>query len=170
MRHLMTVVLLGAALAAFSGCGGEKKDKASEERQAAQRTEQQEQNRAQQSGMPNLDDLVLQQSPDGYRYYVMEQGEGAPVELGQTAVVHYTGWFTDGKKFDSSRDRGQPFEFSVGQGQVIRGWDLGVADMQVGERRLLVLPPELAYGERGYPGAIPPNSTLVFDVEVLDVK
>jgi len=85
--------------------------------------------------------------------------------------VHYTGWLTDGTKFDSSVDRGQPFQFSIGQGQVIRGWDEGVMTMKVGGKRKLTIPPNLAYGDAGAPGGrIPPGSTLVFDVELIDVK
>lgn len=97
-------------------------------------------------------------------------GTGASPRVGQTVVVHYTGWLTDGKKFDSSVDRGQPFKFPLGQGRVIKGWDEGVASMQVGGKRKLTIPPQLAYGDRGFPGAIPPGSTLVFEVELLALE
>ncbi|HVX98268.1 MAG TPA: FKBP-type peptidyl-prolyl cis-trans isomerase [Pseudorhodoplanes sp.] len=102
-------------------------------------------------------------------------GSGAQPKTGQVAVVHYTGWLYDngakGKKFDSSVDRGQPFEFPVGQGRVIKGWDEGVASMKVGGRRTLIIPANLAYGDRSVGnGLIPPNSTLIFDVELLGVK
>ena len=96
-------------------------------------------------------------------------GNGAVAAAGQKVKVHYTGWLTDGKKFDSSVDRGDPFAFVLGKGQVIQGWDQGVVGMKVGGKRRLTIPPELAYGSKGFPGAIPPNSTLVFEVELLGV-
>src|SRR5713101_4791483 len=104
-------------------------------------------------------------------------GTGAPATSGKEVTVHYTGWLYDGKtpghhgkKFDSSRDRGEPFSFRLGAGMVIRGWDQGVAGMKVGGSRTLIIPSELAYGRRGAGAAIPPDSTLVFDVELLGVK
>jgi FKBP-type peptidyl-prolyl cis-trans isomerase len=98
-------------------------------------------------------------------------GSGNSPKQGQTVIVHYTGWLTDGKKFDSSVDRGQPFEFQIGVGQVIQGWDQGVLSMNVGGKRKLTIPPELAYGDRDVgSGLIPANSTLVFEVELLDLK
>lgn len=113
----------------------------------------------------------------GLTMRVLRAGDGATAEPGQVAVVHYTGWLYDtgepdnrGTKFDSSVDRGQPFEFPLGQGAVIQGWDRGVAGMQVGEVRELTIAPELAYGERGAGGVIPPGATLVFEVELLDVR
>lgn len=98
-----------------------------------------------------------------------QTGSGPEIQDGQTAVVHYTGTFADGSVFDSSKTRGMPFEFTVGAGQVISGWDIGVKGMQVGEVRKLVLPPQYAYGEAGV-GPIPPNSTLLFEVELLEIK
>ena len=96
-------------------------------------------------------------------------GTGAVAKAGQRVSVHYTGWLTDGKKFDSSLDRKQPFQFVLGRGQVIAGWDKGVEGMAVGGKRKLTVPPEMGYGAKGFPGAIPPNATLVFDVELLAV-
>lgn len=113
-------------------------------------------------------DLTTTES--GLQYYDLEQGTGPSPGQGQTAVVHYTGWLQDGTKFDSSLDRGQPFEFPVGAGQVIPGWDEGVASMQVGGKRQLVIPSELGYGEQGAGGVIPPNATLIFEVELLAVR
>ena len=106
----------------------------------------------------------------GLQYVDVKPGTGASPASGQTAVVHYTGWLADGKKFDSSKDRGKPFSFRVGQGQVIKGWDEGVATMKVGGTRKLTIPPNLAYGAAGAGGVIPPNATLTFEVELLDVK
>lgn len=97
-------------------------------------------------------------------------GDGAVATSGQTVTVHYTGWLTDGTKFDSSVDRGTPFQFVLGKGQVIKGWDQGVAGMKVGAKRKLTIPGHMAYGKRGYPGLIPPDATLVFDVELLGLS
>jgi FKBP-type peptidyl-prolyl cis-trans isomerase len=97
-------------------------------------------------------------------------GNGATAQAGQSVVVHYTGWLTSGQKFDSSVDRNDPFDFRLGAGQVIPGWDQGVAGMQVGGKRKLTIPPNLAYGARGAGGVIPPNATLVFEVELLAVR
>lgn len=96
-------------------------------------------------------------------------GTGVAPKRGDTVNVHYTGWLEDGTKFDSSVDRDEPFSFVLGTGQVIQGWDQGVAKMRVGDKVRLTIPPELAYGERGYPGAIPPSATLIFEVELLSI-
>jgi FKBP-type peptidyl-prolyl cis-trans isomerase len=101
----------------------------------------------------------------------LQVGTGAEAQAGQTVSVHYVGTLqSNGQKFDSSRDRGKPFDFPLGAGRVIKGWDQGVAGMKVGGKRRLTIPPHLGYGERGFPGAIPPNSTLVFEVELLGVR
>ncbi|WP_022664317.1 peptidylprolyl isomerase [Desulfospira joergensenii] len=106
----------------------------------------------------------------GLLYVVLKPGTGAGVKKGGRASVHYTGLLENGKKFDSSRDRGTPFQFNLGKGEVIRGWDLGIAGMKKGEQRRLIIPYPLAYGESGYPGVIPPRATLIFDVELVDLQ
>ena len=106
----------------------------------------------------------------GLKYDDTVIGQGAVASAGQTVSVHYTGWLTDGKKFDSSKDRSEPFEFKLGAGQVIRGWDEGVQGMRIGGTRKLTIPAQLGYGARGAGGAIPPNATLVFEVELLGVR
>lgn len=99
----------------------------------------------------------------------IKTGNGASPKKGDAVTVHYTGWLTDGSKFDSSVDRDEPFTFVLGARQVIGGWDLGVAQMKIGDKVKLTIPPHLGYGPRGYPGAIPPNATLIFDVELLSI-
>lgn len=106
----------------------------------------------------------------GLEYIEVEPGTGAQAEAGKTVSVHYTGKFQDGKVFDSSVSRGEPISFPLGQGRVIKGWDEGIALMKVGGKAQLIIPPELGYGERGAGGVIPPNATLVFDVELVSVK
>jgi peptidylprolyl isomerase len=113
-------------------------------------------------------------TPSGLKIEDTKVGEGASPATGQTCIMHYTGWLYEngqkGRKFDSSVDRGEPFEFPIGMGRVIKGWDEGVASMKVGGKRTLIIPPELGYGARGAGGVIPPNATLVFDVELLGLR
>jgi len=116
------------------------------------------------------DRFMTTTTQSGLQYEELLEGNGASPQPGQMVSVHYTGWLTDGTKFDSSVDRGQPFEFCIGQGQVIRGWDEGVMSMKIGGKRKLTIPPELGYGARGAGGVIPPNATLIFEVELLGLN
>lgn len=110
-------------------------------------------------------------TPSGLQFEVIKAGDGESARAGATAVVHYTGWLLDGSKFDSSVDRNEPFQFTIGAGQVIKGWDEAVALMRVGDKRKLTIPPGLAYGDRGVGGGlIPPGATLVFEVELLEIR
>lgn len=119
------------------------------------------------SSSPSQESQIVITTPSGLKYVDLVEGTGATPQPGQTVVVHYTGTLENGTKFDSSRDRGQPFKFRIGVGQVIKGWDEGVGTMRVGGRRQLTIPAALGYGERGAGGVIPPNATLLFDVELL---
>jgi peptidylprolyl isomerase len=127
-----------------------------------------------QAGAPDVPTTVEEAdyvtTESGLKYHDFVVGEGPSPETGQTVTVHYTGWLEDGTKFDSSLDRGQPFTFTIGMRQVIAGWDEGVATMKVGGKRQLVIPSELGYGEQGAGAVIPPNATLIFEVELLDVQ
>jgi FKBP-type peptidyl-prolyl cis-trans isomerase len=120
------------------------------------------------TGLPDITNLTT--TDTGLQYKDVTVGNGAEAQAGKTVSVHYTGWLTDGTKFDSSVDRGQPFSFLLGAGGVIAGWDEGVAGMKAGGKRILVIPSDLGYGASGAGGVIPPNATLIFEVELLDVK
>ncbi len=113
---------------------------------------------------------TVQTMPDGLKYQDLVVGEGATAQTGQSVTVNYTGWLQNGTKFDSSLDRNQPFSFVLGRGQVIKGWDEGVAGMKVGGKRRLIIPGDLAYGPQGRPPTIPPNATLIFDIDLLQVQ
>ena len=125
-------------------------------------------------GRSGAADNKVIEMPDGLKYTDTKTGDGTTATTGKRVSVHYTGWLSDngakGKKFDSSVDRGQPFEFTLGAHQVIAGWDEGVAGMKVGGKRTLTIPPDLGYGARGAGGVIPPNAALIFDVELLQVQ
>ncbi|NTV62401.1 MAG: FKBP-type peptidyl-prolyl cis-trans isomerase [Oscillochloris sp.] len=117
-----------------------------------------------------VEDAQYTTTSSGLKYYDLVVGSGSEATVGKTAIVHYTGWLTDGTMFDSSLSRGETFLFQVGAGKVIKGWDEGVAGMQVGGRRQLLIPASLGYGSRGTNGIIPPNATLIFEVDLVDVK
>lgn len=145
----MTLVAIALAMLTLTGCGGQGEE-------------------AEQHGGAAQPERVKLES--GLEYEDLVIGTGESPKAGQTAVVHYTGWLKDGTKFDSSHDRNKPFEFQVGRRRVIKGWDLGVVTMKVGGKRKLYIPPELGYGARGFGNVIPPNSELIFEVELLDIK
>jgi peptidylprolyl isomerase len=120
---------------------------------------------------PSKKDSKIVKTDSGLQYEILKEGKGASPKAGDLVKVHYVGTFADGKKFDSSRDAGRPFEFPIGKSRVIKGWDEGVLTMKVGETRKLIIPPDLGYGAGGTPdGAIPPNATLIFEVELLGIN
>jgi FKBP-type peptidyl-prolyl cis-trans isomerase FkpA len=122
-------------------------------------------------GSPDLQGGSIMPSTDsGLQYEDLNEGTGAAAKAGDSVQVHYTGWLTNGTKFDSSKDRGKPFRFQLGAGQVIKGWDEGVAGMKVGGKRKLTIPPSLGYGARGAGGVIPPGAELIFEVELLGIQ
>jgi FKBP-type peptidyl-prolyl cis-trans isomerase len=148
-QRSISLILFFALLCVVSGCGKTETSSNS--------------GPAKVSGQPTT-------TPSGLQYWDVVVGTGAAATAGSQVSVHYTGWLPSGEKFDSSVDRGQPFSFPLGAGQVIKGWDEGVAGMKVGGKRQLRIPPELGYGARGAGGVIPPNATLIFDVELLAVS
>jgi FKBP-type peptidyl-prolyl cis-trans isomerase FkpA len=155
--HLNRVLAGLLVLAGMSGCGG-KPDRDSTATKGGF------------SQALGVDTAAMTKTPSGLRYQDLTKGDGPEATPGKSVQVHYTGWLPNGEKFDSSRDRNEPFSFTLGAGQVIAGWDEGVAGMKVGGRRKLVIPPDLAYGTAGAPPDIPPGATLVFDVELLAVR
>jgi len=169
MRTFLSIFAI-LLLILVAGCG--KTDKTPEnkaEESAQQTTEAAPAEQPMSAGITQAPgDTVT--TPSGLKYVDITVGVGPEPTTGQICEMDYTGWLTDGKKFDSSRDRGQTFQFPIGTGRVIKGWDEGVATMKVGGRRMLIIPYELAYGEQGRPPVIPPKSTLIFDVELKGVK
>ena len=153
-RQFALVLALFAVLGVASGCGSADKSSKPSATSASSPMKV--------NGQPIT-------TASGLQYWDIVVGTGATAMPGNTVKVHYSGFLTNGQKFDSSRDRGEPFSFPLGAGQVIKGWDEGVAGMKVGGQRQLRIPPDLGYGAAGAPGAIPPNATLIFDVELLEV-
>ena len=161
IRFLSTVLLTTAMTVA--GCT--KKETPAEATKPAETAPQSAASNA--AAAPNAAAPTTNESVTELKIEELKPGNGAEAKAGQQVTVHYTGWLTNGTKFDSSLDRGQPFKFQLGAGQVIQGWDKGVAGMKVGGKRKLVIPPTMGYGEHGAGGVIPPNATLVFEVELL---
>lgn len=156
--------------AAEREAAGERMDAGGESRPGDEAAETGAPESAPSSKEAEVNDPELTTTPSGLKYKDLAPGTGDEARKGKVAVVHYTGWLVDGTKFDSSLDRGQPFEFPIGGGRVIKGWDEGVARMKGGGKRRLVIPPELGYGASGAGAVIPPDATLIFEVELLQVR
>ncbi len=171
MRNgILTILALAAfTFAACSSTTQEEKPAAPSEPapQTAAPAPQEAPKEAAKAAKPSVPEPKMVTTPSGLKYQELVVGKGPMPKANSHVMVHYTGWLTNGQKFDSSVDRNQPFTFTLGRGEVIKGWDEGVATMHVGDKRKFTIPPGLAYGARGYPGAIPPNATLIFEVELL---
>lgn len=165
MRRVLLLVL-GCVVAVAALACGDGEPSPADERESTSMATQTDGNAP---GIPRLDG-EMQRLDSGLAYIDEQVGDGGSPQAGQRVSVHYTGWLTDGTKFDSSRDAGRPFQFPLGAGAVIRGWDEGVATMQVGGKRRLIIPSDLGYGARGFPPVIPAGATLIFDVELLSVQ
>jgi peptidylprolyl isomerase len=176
----LTIILSALLLIFVMGCGGGGDESSEEPASEAQKVESEVENQPVKAPPPGTiqplsadlpqfeGDTVT--TPSGLKYIDIVEGTGESPSQGQICELHYTGWLANGTKFDSSRDRGQPFQTPIGVGRVIPGWDEGVASMKVGGRRLLIIPSNLGYGSRSMGDRIPANSTLVFDVELLSIK
>ena len=162
------VVILIISMFLVFGC--EKENNQTEGSSEMSESTPQEEMMSSQSGPAMVSEADYQTTESGLKYAILKKTDGEKPQNGQTVAVHYSGWLPDGKNFDSSYKRNKPFEFVLGQRQVIRGWDEGIALLHKGEKAQLVIPPKLGYGQRGIPGVIPENSTLIFDVELVDIK
>lgn len=172
---LKTLFIIGATGALVSACSSSEStggaNAANGDKASAGGVTTTSNNTSGESNMTQPTETSGTTTPSGLKYEEIRVGNGPSPQQGQTVSVHYTGWLTNGKKFDSSVDRHEPFEFNIGTGQVIRGWDEGVMSMKVGGKRKLVIPPSLGYGAKDVGnGLIPPNSTLIFEVELLQLK
>lgn len=168
MRTLLSIFAI-LLLIFVAGCGKSEKTPENKTEEPAQQTETTPAEQPMTAGITQATgDTVTTAS--GLKYVDITVGEGPSPTTGQICEMHYTGWLPNGTKFDSSRDRGQTFQFPIGTGRVIKGWDEGISTMKVGGRRMLIIPSDLAYGDQGRPPVIPPKSTLIFDVELLGVK
>ena len=174
MKFLVSTLVAAVVASALTGCGGDNAQTSTETTTTTSSstptaTSSTSSAASKPGEMPVVNPAKLTSNPSGLQYEDVVAGNGPSPQSGQQVQVHYTGWLTNGKKFDSSLDRGEPFTFTIGQGQVIKGWDEGVATMKTGGTRILVIPAAMAYGERGAGADIPPNSNLVFQVQLLGV-